>query len=214
MILKHPADAKREDGATLFWEDKRFPEPIKPGFENTESSSYQFVYSMAVLFAEIFQIELPSDDIVNKMIEQKMSLEFSGEFASEFDKTPADMLATERIQTFKQQVKNSILNDVKLSNPIDVNDSKNHGLIVNFIHAACSLRCQNFKLPTIRRHRVEEMVYNIKPNLNASSSIAASLAVLDLLKLVSVGNDHPGHQQRHVRRAVRLLQPRSHGVSP
>lgn len=212
MIHNHPADSKLPDGQTAFWEDKRFPEPIKPTFENTESSSYQFVYSMSMLFSEIFMIEPPTDDIVEKMIEQKMSLEFGEEYMNDFEKAPIELSASERIQTFKQQVKNSILNEVRLSNPIDINDSKHHGLIVSFINAASSLRCQNFKLPTIRRHRVEEMVYNIKPNLNASSSIAASLASLDLLKLVSVTLCHPGHQQRDVRRALRLRQPRPHGM--
>lgn len=186
MIHNYPADTKNADGQTPFWEDKRFPEPIKPNYENSESSSFQFVYSMSLLFADIFQIEMPTEDIISKMIEQKMSLEFGEEYINDFEKAPVELTPTERINTFKHQVKNSILNEVKLSNPIDINDSKYHGLIVNFIHAACGLRCQNFKLPTIRKHRVEEMVYNIKPNLNSSSCIASSLAVLDLFKLVSV----------------------------
>lgn len=212
IIQNHPADSKNPDGQTSFWEDKRFPEPVKPIFESTDSSSYQFVLAVSMLFAQIFLIVPPTEDIVAKMIEEKMKLEFKEEYINDFEKAPVELTASEKIQTFKQQLKNSILNEVKLSNPIDIHDSRQHALIVSFIHAASSLRCQNFKLPGISRHRVEEMVYNIKPNLNSSSAIASSLASLDLLKLVSVKKVNLGHQQGDVRCSLCVRQPRTYGM--
>lgn len=141
---------------------------------------------MSLLFAEIFQIERPTDDIVQQMIEQKLGIEFGEDYGNDIEKASAESSPSNKVQTFKQQVKNTILNQVKLQKPIDIHDSNYKDLIITFIHSACNLRSQNFKLASIRRHRVEELVYNIRPNLNVTGSIAGSLAILDLLKFVSV----------------------------
>ncbi len=90
------------------------------------------------------------------------------------------------IQSFKQSVKNSVINKTKSLKPIELSESKLKDTIINFIQAASTLRCQNFKLPFASRHKVEEQVFKIKPNLNVTATIASALATMELIKQVSV----------------------------
>lgn len=185
MIHQHPADSKKVESEELFWEDKRFPEPIKPSYEDKDSFTYLFVLSMSKLFAEIFEIELPTQDIVEKLVVQRLTLEADSDYGHELEKTTFEQSGKEIIQNFKQQVKNSLINEVKLLKPIDIYDQKYHDQIVTFIFSASNLRCQNFKLETTSQHRVEELVYKIKPNLNVTGTMAGAMANMDLIKMVS-----------------------------
>lgn len=85
-------------------------------------------------------------------------------------------------------VKNAVVNKTKSLKPIELSENKLKDTIVNFIQAASTLRCQNFKLPSASRHKVEEQVFKIKPNLNVTATIASALATMELIKQVSVGS--------------------------
>ena len=83
MIKNHPVDSKRTDNPTEpFWEDKRFPDPLKLSYESHDSPAYQFVLNMALLFSEAFLIDLPTQDIIHKVVEEKLSLEVDEDFSA------------------------------------------------------------------------------------------------------------------------------------
>lgn len=184
---KYPEKATNPDGdgEELFWEDKRFPEPLEPS-ELPEGYCFQFVASMSMLISEILDIEVPSQDIVNQIIHEKLLMEIEDAKTREVDKSLFEMSATETIQLFKQKVKSSVINtDVKLTKAIDISDHKHYDLILNFIHSAANLRAQNFKLPESSKLKVQVLVYKIKPYMNVTSSLGGSLCSLEVLKMVS-----------------------------
>ena len=59
---------------------------------------------MSLLFAEIFQIELPTQDIISKIIDQKIGIEFEEEYIEDREKIAAEQSSKETISLFRQEV--------------------------------------------------------------------------------------------------------------
>ena len=59
---------------------------------------------MSLLFAEIFQIELPTQDIISKIIEQKIGIEFEEEYIEDREKIAAEQSSKDTISLFRQEV--------------------------------------------------------------------------------------------------------------
>lgn len=141
------------------------------------------------MFADAFSIELPTPDIIQKIVEQKLQMELEEDFGAGRIEIIEELLPPKAtITAFKQLVKNSVINKVRNIKPIEISNLKMRDRIVSFISSATNLRCQNFKLPTVSKHKVEEKVFRIKPNLNVTGTIASGLANMELIKLVSVGS--------------------------
>lgn len=65
--------------------------------------------------------------------------------------------------------------------------SKDHQTeIINFLHAAGSLRCHHFNLKPLAKYKLEQIIFDFPTALDSVSSMGASLAVVELAKLVTV----------------------------
>ena len=181
-IQMHPPMSKLPNGE-LFWADKRKPEIVKLKSDTKLKDGFNFVHSMSLLFAEMFQVEgVPTPDIVQLIINDHID---NVEHPEDLEHISEGM-HIETIAELKRLVQNYDMNTVKLSKPIDINDTKNREKIVEFLHAATNIRGANFNILRVSQHKIEEFVYNIKPNINVTSVIASALANLDLLRITCV----------------------------
>lgn len=142
-----------------------------------DSVNLKFFRTTSELLAIMFDINIPSDDIIEDIMSRKVSyLVENSKEVLDYQETFKQGLEELSVEIEKKEIPQRKLVNIRLTNKRYLKQ------ILDFIYTATNLRSLNFKLDHVKRYKVEHIAFRITPNLDLVSSAAANLIVYDIIK--------------------------------
>lgn len=199
LIKNKPKGSTLYDGSEIWSGVRNFPEPLTVGRKHLRSEIYSFISAVAILFGKLLGVGIPPEEKVERKIKKRLG---------PIDPPPtneAPILQHNSAEELRQgcvkdlqELRSIFRPEEGSSNPLAWrmvsqielvhNIKENRNEILNFLHHTASLRCENFKLKAISRYRVEQAIFDSSVHLDTVASMGASLALFEVIKLLTVGS--------------------------
>lgn len=178
---------------------RRLPEPIQLSNRNHRDNIKSFLVTTASIFCRLLGVGLPPEEKIlagvdlriakekptqlpsNRAQQQKHWVMVLAQITNKFTKTKDHL---KQIFTSAGKDASNPLNFPRMVSEITFSSraKDNRQEILNFVMSATSLRCGTFHLPTVQKLKLERMIFEPKLKINSVGSVAAGLAMLELIK--------------------------------
>lgn len=198
LVKQKPKGSRLSDGTEIWSGVRSFPEPITFGKKNLRGEINSFITAIAVLYGKLMGVGIPPEDKVERKINKKLAAAeqtltdetLSLKYNSSEDLRQFCVKNLQELRTAFRPVEGSSgPNAWRMVSQIELvhNVKDNRTEILNFLHSTSSLRCENFKMKGLSRYRIEQAIFDSSIHLDTVASIGASLAVFEVIKLLTVG---------------------------
>ena len=179
LITKHPKNSKKESGKD-FWDGmKRFPDVLE--LRDETEYTITFLVTTAKLYALVFKISIPNEQIIKDIVKTKMDAHVAVLNASTVEFYGAEQFSRQLSVFMNEVLKTKKYSQRKFKN-IKLNSKEHSGIILNFIHSTAALRNINFKLPPIKKYKVEHMAFKVTPTIDTVNSMISSNGAIAMIR--------------------------------
>jgi hypothetical protein len=208
LIKQKPRGSYLSDGTETWGTIRNFPESILLTKKNLRSEINSFLSATSVLIGKCLGVGIPPEDKIERRINKRLSADesrippqqpqlmhtTSGTLIPE-ENSPEEIRVkcVRNIQGLRESFRPLVAGGpaplaFRMVSQIELvhNAKDNRMEILNFLHAASSLRCENFKLKPLAKYKIEQTIFDSPVHLDTVASIGASLAIMELLKLLTV----------------------------
>lgn len=194
LVHQYPKRSVGEDGKP-FWNNlRRFPTPIYLCDFVHDEMTQIFITSAAKLFSNFFQFVVPDEKHRQEIVKSKIRMSSQCQVPTLNEQLEGVVgIGTNEIEKellrMKELVRGKNFEGSKPLKNLTLKSTKFQAEISDFIFSASNLRAMNFDLNLTKKYKAEHIAFNVTPNLEQINSIAASLSVIDILKICTVSLD-------------------------